>query len=527
MTGYIYIRNSMLKEWQEVAILRLERAAHQVDMRLQLPRQWMKTFSKADNEEIHEWILGQLREQPGINQVKLTWWEAKYIGSHPRKEEKLNATKVFNISVPQYFYPPDQETVGLRSVLLDKTGNPLGKLEVIITYKYLMEDFMDSGWLQTNMACLVDETGFYLAHSDQLMKGRHYLGETQDPLELAMLQEMKDKPFGTILDQGYTPDQVIGFYRLQLAPWVIMLHAPGSQILAPVLRFRFYYLIASILGLAVILGLIRLGVGPVVSAIQGIAQRARLVAQGQYGDPLPEAGRDEIGQLTRSFNNMVAGLKERDFISNTFGRYVDQEIAQQLLSRPEAARLGGEKREVVIFFSDLRNFTPLAESLTPEATLHLVNRHFAKMIEIIQQGHGIIVDFLGDAILAFFDPLDAPLHPRVQQALRCALKMQKAVAEENASESDYPPLQMGIGLHVGEVVVGNIGSESRTKYGIVGAPVNLTHRIQAQAQGGEVVISEAVYHQMPQGLVLKRTFLARLKGIQEPVTLYVVQDLAE
>ena len=99
---------------------------------------------------------------------------------------------------------------------------------------------------------------------------------------------------------------------------------------------------------------------------------------------------------------MVAGLKERDFISNTFGRYVDQEIARELLSRPEASRMGGEKREVVILFSDVRGFTPLAESLSPEVIIHLVNRHFSRMIEVIQAHRGIIVDFLGDAILAFF-----------------------------------------------------------------------------------------------------------------------------
>ena len=114
--------------------------------------------------------------------------------------------------------------------------------------------------------------------------------------------------------------------------------------------------------------------------------------------------RDEIGQLTLSFNDMIAGLKERDFISNTFGRYVDQDIARELLSRPEASRMGGVKREVVILFADIRGFTPLAETLSPEATLQLVNRHFARMIEVIQTHRGIIVDFLGDAILAFFDP---------------------------------------------------------------------------------------------------------------------------
>ena len=205
------------------------------------------------------------------------------------------------------------------------------------------------------------------------------------------------------------------------------------------LRFRLYYLAGGILCLAVILLLIRLGVRPVVMAIRGIATKAGLVARGDYGDPLPVASRDEIGQLTASFNDMVAGLKERDFISNTFGRYVDPEIARELLSRPEASRLGGEKREVVILFSDVRGFTPLAETLSPEATIHLINRHFARMIEVIQAHRGIIVDFLGDAILAFFDPLEGPVEPVVGRAMAALCRCRRRSRQRIWPNRGCPP----------------------------------------------------------------------------------------
>ncbi len=218
-----------------------------------------------------------------------------------------------------------------------------------------------------------------------------------------------------------------------------MLHARSSQILAPIIRFRLYYLGGGILCLIVILVLIRLGVQPVVKAIGGIAAKATQVARGNYGELLPVARRDEIGQLTSAFNDMVAGLKERDFISDTFGRYMDREIARDLLSRPEASRMGGVKREVVILFADIRGFTPLAEFLTPEATISLINRHFSRMIEVIQAHRGIIVDFLGDAILAFFDPLDGPLEAVVRRAIGCALKMQTGMAAENLAKPGRRP----------------------------------------------------------------------------------------
>ena len=182
---------------------------------------------------------------------------------------------------------------------------------------------------------------------------------------------------------------------------------------------------------------------------------------------------------------------------------------------------------MVILFSDIRDFTPLAEALSPEATIQLINDYFSRMVEVLRRHDGIILDFLGDEILAFFDPLDGPLAPVVRGALRCALSMQQAMLGVTFAGIGHqlPPVHMGIGLHVGEVVVGNIGSEPRAKYGIVGSAVNLAHRIQAQAQGGEVVVSQSVYRLFHSEVKISRKFEVRLKGIQDPVTLYAVGSL--
>jgi adenylate cyclase len=523
--GYRFIQGILVKEWREIAILRLERAAHQMDMILHRQIGRMESFARAgqdsQGEDIQRWLLQQMKAQPGVHQVNLTWKRAAV--STSSTDTRHRSAKLSPIG---FFYPSDGKTVGLRAELLDEAGRPLGRLEVLLSYDYLMRDILKEGWMVAQMACLVNQEGQYLAHSSQAMKGRHCLGETRDPLELAMVRAIKEKPYGTLMGEGYIPKHVIGFYKLEAAPWAIMLHAQGSQILAPILRFRFYYLAGGIICLGVILLLIRLGIRPVVMAFRLIANKAVQVAKGDYGEPLAVTSRDEIGQLTLSFNDMIAGLQERDFISNTFGRYVDQEIARELLSRPEASRMGGVKREVVILFADIRGFTPIAENLSPEATINLLNRHFARMIDVIQAHRGIIVDFLGDAILAFFDPLDGPMDPVVQRAISSALQLQGAIEAENLAEPGYPALHMGVGLHAGEVVVGNIGSESRAKYGIIGSAVNLTHRIQGQAQGGEVVISEMVFHYCEETVAVKRTFQTKLKGIAHAVTLYVVESAA-
>lgn len=520
VSGYYYMRHALLKEWREIAMLQMERAAHQMDMRLEQPRRWMEAFARADSNVTRRWILGQLRHILGVTQVAVTWGK-------PGLKEAEAPPGITAISPVTYIYKPGKDSFVLRGYFLGLADQVLGRIEVTVAYGYLMTEILSSGWMQTQMACLVNEAGQYLAHSNPKMKGRHCLGETGNLLELAMLQEMKKKNSATIVGRGYTPGEVVGFYKLNTAPWAIMLHARGSQIMAPILRFRLYYLGGGILCLLVILLLLRLGTAPLVSAVRQISNKAERVAHGEYGEPLPVESQDEIGRLAQSFNEMMAGLQEKDIISNTFGRYVDREIAREILSRPDAARMGGQKREVVILFSDIRGFTPLAESLSPEAIIHLVNRHFSRMIEVISRHRGIIVDFLGDAILAFFDPLDGPLDPKVQQAVRCALEMQEAMAAENAAEPEAPQLLMGIGLHAGEVVVGNIGSEYRAKYGIIGAAVNLTHRVQGQAQGGEVLASEAVYRRLREGVELKRTLETRLKGIHDPVTLYSIAKVID
>ncbi len=204
---------------------------------------------------------------------------------------------------------------------------------------------------------------------------------------------------------------------------------------------------------------------------------------------------------------------------------MDKGIAQQLLSRPEAAGLGGKKRPVAILMSDIRGFTDLAETLAPEGTISVLNHYFSHMIRVIQEHEGIIVDFFGDGVLVFFDPLDGPVEPKIRQALRCALAMQNEMGEinEEMRAEGLPEISMGIGMNAGEVVVGNIGSEARAKYGIVGSAVNLTQRIQAQAGEGEVIVSEPVYRAASDKRKVARAFTVRVKGLKDPVRLYVIK----
>ena len=150
------------------------------------------------------------KSQPGVSQVNLTWEKAA-----KTKGRTAVPDRSAEMSPIGYFYPPDGKTVGLRGELLDQAGKPLGRFEVVLNYDYLMQDILTEGWMVAQMACLVNQEGHYLAHSSSAMQARHCLGETQDPLELAMLKAMKEKHYGTLMGEGYIPEHVIGYYKLR------------------------------------------------------------------------------------------------------------------------------------------------------------------------------------------------------------------------------------------------------------------------------------------------------------------------
>jgi class 3 adenylate cyclase len=235
---------------------------------------------------------------------------------------------------------------------------------------------------------------------------------------------------------------------------------------------------------------------------------------------------DEVGQLARAFTAMTEGLKDRERIKDTFGRYLTQEVVKRLLDSKDGLKLGGEIRKISMMMSDLRGFTSLTSSMNPEDVITFLNRYLGKMLEIILDHHGIIDEIIGDGILAFFGaPETLENHPEL--AVACALKMQIAMQEINAqNEADgLPHLEMGIAVNTGEVIVGNIGSEKRTKYGAVGSQVNFTGRLESFTVGGQVLISQATYESLSQKLDIRDAVDVEMKGVPGPVKLYDVRGI--
>jgi adenylate cyclase len=215
------------------------------------------------------------------------------------------------------------------------------------------------------------------------------------------------------------------------------------------------------------------------------------------------------------------------FIRETFGRYLTDEVVDAVLESPAGLQMGGEKRKVTMVMADLRGFTSLSERLPPERVVAMLNRYLAAMVSVIKKYNGTIDDFVGDAIFALFG---APVWKEddAERAVACAIAMQLAmdnINEQNRLEN-LPEIEMGIGVHTGQVVVGNIGSPERMKYDVIGSQVNLTSRIQSCTTGGQILISETTRHEAGRILKLGRQMEVKAKGVEHPVTLFEVLGIS-
>jgi len=356
VVGFVYAKSSLLAQWKEAAILKLQRAAHDVDMRLNRPRQWLEMFNLTGGEHFdehtQEWILEQLGELEGVVRV-----DVNKVASEPttpmlhmhrqhraahvpmmRRQGRMmhfHRAEIAEITPPRYDSVLDHETVSIVSELNDKEGKKIGRVEVVMRFEYLLGNLGAAGWWQSTRAFLVDNTGRVLVCTDP---DRHRLGEDNDPLELATLRAIKEKKSGTILGKGHPPGEVSGFYGLEQAPWSLVMVAPGEEILAPIVRFRNYYIIGGSLFILLILLLIRLVTGHTVTAIRDVSEAAERIAHGDYGTFLPVKREDEVGQLIENFNTMSSQLQERMRLKRALG--LAMEVQQSLLPS-EAPEING------------------------------------------------------------------------------------------------------------------------------------------------------------------------------------------
>ena len=230
--------------------------------------------------------------------------------------------------------------------------------------------------------------------------------------------------------------------------------------------------------------------------------------------------RDAVKAMQR-IQQLNSQLELRNKLLNeTFGRFLSDEIVRQLLDTPDGLLLGGKKRTLTIMMSDLRGFTAMSEHMEPQSLIAMLNHYLGAMTEVIQQYNGTIIEFIGDGILAIFGaPVASDHHASDAVAAAVAMQMQMEVINTWNTDRGYPILEMGIGINTGEVIVGNIGSEKRTKYGVVGSHVNLCGRIESYTIGGQILISPLTRSMVQCDLEVAQEMEVYPKGVKGALTL--------
>jgi adenylate cyclase len=225
---------------------------------------------------------------------------------------------------------------------------------------------------------------------------------------------------------------------------------------------------------------------------------------------------------------VVHGAWSAAELRKTFGRYLTAEVVTQLLETPKGLHMGGDRRTVTMLMADLRGFSAASERQAPEQVITFLNQYLEIMTDVITRHQGTIDEFLGDGILVLFG---APTERSddADRAVACAVDMQLELVKVNeyAHLMGVKEVEMGVGIHTGEVIVGNIGSLKRAKYGIVGSHMNLTARIESYTVGGQILMSQATHDALKLKAQVKGVMRVEAKGIQNALTLYEVNGMED
>ena len=349
-----------------------------------------------------------------------------------------------------------------------------------------------------------------------------------ETIEEATLPALKEK-VGAAIDEGSADSGVVPM-SLGGVPQKVFFQQMNDSEFLPAYQVALYSLEGALadqkvlqarvvaFGAAVLLGALAISMlishgfsGPIQALVKG----TRSIQDGDFDVRLPVKRRDEIGELTASFNEMAEGLAQKEKYQAVLDMVADKDVAEELMSG--SVTLGGELRDISVLFCDIRGFTAMTQDMSPTDVIHLMNDHFTVLTRIVYEHDGVVDKFVGDLIMGVFGA------PRsygndAYNAARCCLRMIEERTKLN--ETAEQPIHMGIGLASGEAVAGCMGSEDRLNYTVMGARVNLSSRLCSVAGVDETVIDQATYEKLKDHVEVEPMPELRVKGFDAPVRAY-------
>ncbi|MBP6739029.1 MAG: HAMP domain-containing protein [Leptospiraceae bacterium] len=404
------------------------------------------------------------------------------------------------------------------SIPFKEIGNKKTIIVSFIRLNAILESFQTSG-IASNF--LVDEEGNLLAHPniEFITKGKNV---SNSPIVKSMLTSNVSNKYQRFLEEDNL--YYLGsFKKLGFMSGGVISTVNEDRAFEEVynLQRRNIYLMIIVLMLSILF--VYFYANSLTNPILTLVDASHEVETGNYQVNLKVGAHDEIGILTNSFNSMTKGLDEREKMKDAFGKFVNKDIAEMAMKGE--IKLGGERKYCAIFFSDIRSFTSISEKLEPEEVVEFLNQYMTEMVKCITATHGIVDKFIGDAIMATWGALHHD-DMAVVNAINGTLMMREALIKFNVGRGGdkKPIIQIGSGINSGYVISGQIGSNERLEYTVIGDAVNLASRIESLNKpfGTDILISEEAYSKVKDIFHVEKMQAIKVKGKEDPQTIFAV-----
>jgi adenylate cyclase len=422
----------------------------------------------------------------------------------------LNAAPVFGIPVLVLLYPWQEGGTGEAAAVFFSSN--------------MLTDTFGTG---TNQSFLINDDGDLLVHTDEnLILAGANLGD------LPFIRTMWDsgeQNLQTLYTDAGGVRYFGAFRRLSFANAAVVTTVEEALVFEGVAATtrRNIFLTGAVLFIAILF--IWFFSKSISVPLKKLSAAAGRIKGGEFDIGLKAKSRDEIGVLTESFVEMGRGLAERERLRDTFGRFINETIAEQAMKGE--LTLGGETKQVTVFFSDIRSFTAISEKLEPQEVVEFLNDYMTRMVECVDKTGGVVDKFIGDAVMAVWGaPVSAG--SAAKDAFNCvhsALMMRMALLEFNKDRggNKKPVIRIGCGINTGDVVAGQIGSHKRMEYTVIGDAVNLASRTESLNKpfGTDILITENTWALVGRYLITEEMPPVQVKGKEKPVRMFAVINI--
>ncbi|TGN19443.1 adenylate/guanylate cyclase domain-containing protein [Leptospira idonii] len=428
------------------------------------------------------------------------------------KKAYTGSTVIWNAS-PYFRHPilclafPLSESKDTNTILL-----------TLVKLDRLLDAFQTSGTVET---FLVGEDGSVLAHPDaKIVLSGSKLND------LPIVEKMKKSTVDNGQYRYENKDSIFylgSFKKLGIGGVGVISQVQEDKIFEEVnnIQKRNVYLLIISLALAFIV--VYIFAKSLSTPILQLVSAAREIEAGQYHLELTATTRDEIGVLTSSFVSMSKGLEEREKLKDSFGRFVNKDIAE-MAARGNLS-IGGERKNCAVFFSDIRSFTAISEKLEPEDVVEFLNQYMSEMVSCVKETGGTVDKFIGDAIMATWGALRSTGNDS-ESAVEASIRMRERLLIFNKGRGSVkkPIIRIGCGINTGNVIAGQIGSSDKMEYTVIGDTVNLASRVESlnKDSGTDILISENTYEDVKNKFNTVSMGEIKVKGKIKPQKVYAV-----